>query len=85
MIGMAKAFSVYLLPEFDVLMPYLIMLAVLMFGAEQSGMSEALLRRAGRVLRIPGSGSVESLNIASAAAVMASEFRRRHRLVSTTQ
>lgn len=31
MIGMAKAFSVYLLPEFDVLVPYLIMLAVLLW------------------------------------------------------
>ena len=31
LIGMAKAFSVYLLPEFDVLMPYLIMLAVLLW------------------------------------------------------
>jgi branched-chain amino acid transport system permease protein len=34
MIGMAKAFSVYLLPEFDVLMPYLIMLAVLLWRPE---------------------------------------------------
>lgn len=34
MIGMAKAFSVYLIPEFDVLMPYLIMLAVLLWRPE---------------------------------------------------
>ncbi len=34
LIGMAKAFSVYLLPEFDVLMPYLIMLAVLLWRPE---------------------------------------------------
>ena len=54
--------------------------AVLMFGAEQTGMSDALLRRAARTLRIPGSGAVESLNIASAVAVMAGEFRRQHRL-----
>ena len=31
MIGMAKAFSVYLLPEIDVLVPYLIMLLVLLW------------------------------------------------------
>lgn len=31
LIGMGKAFSVYLLPELDVLMPYLIMLAVLLW------------------------------------------------------
>lgn len=34
MIGMAKAFSVYLFPEFDVLVPYLIMLAVLLWRPE---------------------------------------------------
>ena len=34
LIGMAKAFSVYLIPEFDVLMPYLIMLAVLLWRPE---------------------------------------------------
>lgn len=31
MIGMAKAFAVYLLPEIDVLIPYMIMLAVLLW------------------------------------------------------
>ena len=31
MIGMAKAFAVYLLPEIDVLVPYMIMLAVLLW------------------------------------------------------
>ena len=31
MIGMSKAFSVYLLPEFDVVVPYVIMLAVLLW------------------------------------------------------
>jgi branched-chain amino acid transport system permease protein len=31
MIGMAKAFAVYLLPELDVLVPYIIMLAVLLW------------------------------------------------------
>ena len=34
MIGMAKAFAVYLLPEIDVLVPYLIMLAVLLWRPE---------------------------------------------------
>jgi TrmH RNA methyltransferase len=53
--------------------------AVLMFGAETGGMSDLLLRRAQELLRIPGTGAVESLNIASAVAVFAAEHWRRNR------
>ena len=52
---------------------------VLMFGAEGTGMSKSLLARARFKLEIPGSGAVESLNIASAAAVIAGEFWRQHK------
>jgi len=51
---------------------------VLMFGAETSGMSEAMSKRAHVSVRIPGSGAVESLNISSAVAVIAGEHWRRH-------
>jgi TrmH RNA methyltransferase len=50
---------------------------VLVFGAEQQGMHRALIDRCDLVLGIPGSGAVESLNIASAAAVFLAEWRRR--------
>lgn len=51
---------------------------VLVFGAEQQGMSRALVDECELALGIPGSGAVESLNIASAAAVFVAEWRRRH-------
>ncbi|MCK7593620.1 TrmH family RNA methyltransferase [Pseudomarimonas salicorniae] len=50
---------------------------VLVFGAEQQGMSRALVEACELRLGIPGSGAVESLNIASAAAVFLGEWRRR--------
>lgn len=49
---------------------------VLVFGAEQQGVSRSLIDRCGLRLGIPGSGAVESLNIASAAAVFIAEWRR---------
>jgi TrmH RNA methyltransferase len=52
--------------------------AVIMFGSEAGGLSDALLRRAQERVRIPGTGAVESLNIASAVAVVAGEHWRRH-------
>ncbi len=52
---------------------------VLVFGAEGGGVSASLLRRIERQWRIPGSGSVESLNIAAAVAVVLAEFWRQHR------
>lgn len=53
---------------------------VLMFGAEGGGVSRALLARAKFQVEIPGSGAVESLNIASAVAVIAGEYWRQHRM-----
>ena len=51
---------------------------VLGFGAEGEGMSAALIAAADLRLTIPGSGAVESLNIAVSAAVFLAEYRRRH-------
>ena len=51
---------------------------VWVFGAEQSGVSESALARCSQRCSIPGSGTVESLNIANAAAVLMAEWRRRH-------
>jgi TrmH RNA methyltransferase len=53
---------------------------VLVFGAEQQGMSRALVDACEMRLGIPGTGAVESLNIASAASVFLAEWRRRHPL-----
>ncbi len=50
----------------------------LVFGAEGSGLGEALVAAADLRLTIPGSGAVESLNIASSAAVCFAEWRRQH-------
>jgi TrmH RNA methyltransferase len=52
---------------------------VLVFGAEGSGMHPALVAAAALRLSIPGSGRVESLNIATAAGVMLAEAWRRQR------
>lgn len=51
---------------------------VLMLGAEREGLSSRLLRRADARLLIPGSGAVESLNVATAAAVILAELWRQH-------
>lgn len=51
---------------------------VLVLGAEQQGMSLDLVEACELRLGIPGTGAVESLNIASAAAVFVAEWRRRH-------
>lgn len=50
-------------------------LAVL-FGAEGAGLPEPLRRRASACVRIPMTGTAESLNLAAAAAVMLYEIRR---------
>jgi RNA methyltransferase, TrmH family len=50
-------------------------LAVL-FGAEGAGLPDSLLRRAAGRLRIPMTGTAESLNLAAAAAVILYEIRR---------
>jgi len=51
---------------------------VLVFGAESEGMSEPLIAAADLKLTIPGSGSVESLNVAASVAVILGEYWRQH-------
>ena len=53
--------------------------ALLVFGAEGGGLSAGLLKAVRRRVRIPGTGAVESLNIATAVGVVAAEFWRQHR------
>jgi TrmH RNA methyltransferase len=53
--------------------------ALLVFGAEGGGLSAGLLKAVRRRVRIPGTGTVESLNIATAVGVVAAEFWRQHR------
>lgn len=52
--------------------------AVVVLGAEGTGLPATLLDDADEVLRIPGTGHVESLNVASAASVIAAELWRTH-------
>jgi TrmH RNA methyltransferase len=57
---------------------------VLLLGAEGEGLSPALAAAADRNVAIPGTGAVESINVACAAAVLLAEFWRRHRLAAGT-
>ena len=57
---------------------------VLVFGAEGEGMSRTFIDTADMRLMIPGSGAVESLNIAASVAVFLGEFRRQHRVATTS-
>lgn len=52
---------------------------VLVMGAEQSGVEDVLAAQAGLQLGIPGSGAVESLNVASATSVFLAEWWRQQR------
>ncbi len=52
---------------------------LLMMGAEQTGMDPALAGAAALRLGIPGSGAVESLNVAAATAVFLGEWWRQQR------
>ncbi|MFZ2235599.1 MAG: TrmH family RNA methyltransferase [Dokdonella sp.] len=52
---------------------------VLILGAEGEGMSDVLVAAADLRVGIPGSGVVESLNIAASAAVVMGEYWRQHR------
>ena len=49
---------------------------VLLMGAEQAGVDAALTQASTLKLLIPGTGAVESLNVASATSVLLSEWRR---------
>ena len=55
---------------------------VLAMGAEGEGLSSGQADALGRALCIPGSGSVESLNVSAATAVFLAEWRRRHPLAA---
>lgn len=52
---------------------------VFALGAESEGLSHGLIARADLHLSIPGTGAVESLNVAASAAVLFGEFWRQHR------
>ncbi len=52
--------------------------AVLLLGAEREGLGRSLLARCDRVVRIPGTGAVQSLNVSAAAAVLLAEHRRQN-------
>jgi len=51
---------------------------VLAFGAEGEGMSTSLIDAADLRLTIPGSGAIESLNVAASVAVILGEYWRQH-------
>jgi TrmH RNA methyltransferase len=53
---------------------------VLVFGAEGEGMSPAMVDAADLRLTIPGSGAIESLNVAASVAVVLGEWWRQHRV-----
>jgi TrmH RNA methyltransferase len=53
--------------------------AVMLLGSEGEGVPRELLHKADVVLSIPGTGAVESLNVASAASVIAAEWWRQNR------
>jgi len=52
---------------------------VYVLGAEGEGMDDALAAICDMKLGIPGSGAVESLNVASATAVLLAQWRQQHR------
>ena len=51
---------------------------VFLLGAERTGLSDATRRTADRTVRIGGTGAVESLNVATACAVLLAEHWRAH-------
>lgn len=51
---------------------------VLIMGAEVAGVSKQLAKQAEHTLAIPGSGSVDSINVSAAFAVVAGEYYRQH-------
>jgi len=55
----------------------------LIFGAEAMGVSLNWMKQVDRQLTIPGSGAVESLNIAASAAVFMGEYYRQHSITKT--
>jgi len=58
--------------------------AVIVLGAEDTGLAPATAAAADLTLRIPGSAHVESLNVAAATAVLLAELWRRHATGATS-
>jgi RNA methyltransferase, TrmH family len=52
---------------------------LLLLGSEDQGLPADIIEKADVVLSVPGTGQVESLNVAAASAVLLSEFWRQHR------
>ncbi len=52
--------------------------AVVLLGSEGEGLPKALMEKADLLLKIPGTGNVESLNVAAAAAVLLAELYRQN-------
>ena len=50
---------------------------VLVLGNEQEGMSSRVKKRCDAVVKVPGTGKMQSLNVAVAASVVLAELRRR--------
>lgn len=57
--------------------------SVLIMGAEAQGVSPAILKLTHRTLTIPGNGQIDSLNVAAAFAIFASEFNRQTRFAGS--
>lgn len=53
-------------------------LSILAFGSEANGMSSALLNLTTQNIQIPGTGSVESLNVSVATSLCLGEYTRQH-------
>lgn len=64
-------------PVYDVALPRR---CVFLLGAEGEGLSGAAIAAAERSVRIPGTGAVQSLNVAAACAVLLAEHARQHPL-----
>ncbi len=53
--------------------------SIIVFGSENSGISETLLNSGDKIIKIPSSGNVESLNIACASSIILAEYWRNHK------
>lgn len=53
---------------------------LLLLGSEADGLSERVMATARKTLAIPGTGWVESMNVACATSVLLNEYRRQHPL-----
>lgn len=65
-------------PVYDVDMP---VKTAFIYGEEQLGLSPDVVAKCDAAVYIPQYGSVRSLNVAQAAAIMLSEYTRRHRVL----